>query len=490
MAGRQRWRHVAMVGLLGGLSVALQFSTSALGSIDGYFHARYAAMLWQGGVSEFPPAFPWLPLTIRSADRYYDHHMLFHVLLAPFAAVEVIQGTKWASALFGALAFAAVYVVLVRRGIARAGWWLAAMFAVAPDFLFRMQMPRVQALSLVVLLAALELVLARRLVWLLPLAVVYTWLYDAFPLLLAIAAALAAAVAVIERRVEWRALAYPALGIAVGLIVNPYFPNDIWFVAHHYWGKAEIGEAMNVGSEWYPYPVAQWLGWAGAAAVLMAVAVLVWRTRRELELKWLTLILVGALFFFLVWRSRRFIEYAAPFVLIAVAAALDPWLTQRLAHLRGNWRRLLALLIVVGCGASSALAVVRLRQRPAPERYAGGAAWLAAYTEAGAIVFTPDWDDFPLLFFHNQRNRYVLGLDPAYLAQQDPALYRLWQQIGRGEVAQPSRWLERFQSEVIVSDHSHQRLRAELDADTGMERAYEDDDCVIFRRRRDGSPAR
>jgi hypothetical protein len=480
--GREWRRHLAVVLLLAGASVALQFSTPTLGSVDGYFHARYAALIRVAGVRGFPPAFPWLPLTIRSAERYSDHHMLFHVLLAPFTAGDVVNGTKWASAIFGAAAFAAVYLSLVRLRVRRALWWLLALGALAPDFLYRMEMPRVQALSLVVLLTALNLALARRFAWLLPVAAVYTWLYDAFPLLLVIAGVMVVAIAFCERRAEWRPLTYSSAGIAIGLLVNPYLPNNLWFIAQHYLSKREISETVHVGTEWYPYPVAQWLGWGGAIAVLATAAWVAWRGRARLDTNRLTLLLVAAIFFVLMWRSRRFIEYAGPFILIALAAALHTWLEPQITRLALTTRRIGAGILVVACAGSAAFAISQLRGRPAPERYAAGAAWLTQHTSPAAIVLTPNWDDFPLLFFHNQRNRYVIGLDPAYLAQRDAELYRLWQQLGRGEVTPPSRVLDRFDADVVLSDRTHDRFLAALAADPAMERVYEDGDCVIYRR--------
>ncbi len=469
--------------LLAILSLVVQFSTAHLGSIDGYFHARYAALIRQGGLSGFPPAFPWLPLTILSADRYYDHHMLFHVLLAPFTALGVVRGAKWASAVFAALALLSVYAALRRRGVRRAAWWLLAMMALAPDFLYRMEMPRVQAVSLVMLLAAIEILLSRQFVWLLPLAAVYTWLYDAFPFLLLIAGLVVVAIAVLERRLEWRAVIYPALGIGVGLLVNPYFPNNVWFVVHHYLGKAEIGTQMHLGTEWYPYPLAQWLGWAGAAATLAAAGVVTFRARRQLDVATLAWLLIAAVFFVLVWRSRRFIEYAAPFVAMALATALDGWVEARWRLLAPSWRRLLVAVLLVGFGVSTLFTARQLRRRPSPDRYAGGAAWLVGHTPAGAIVFTPDWDDFPLLFFHDQHNRYVVGLDPSYLAQSDRSLYLLYQQLGAGKAVPPSHFLPRFQTRVVLSDPSHAQFIAALGADPEMQRVYEDADCVIFQRR-------
>ncbi|HUI27947.1 MAG TPA: hypothetical protein VL403_17835 [Candidatus Kryptonia bacterium] len=479
---RSRFAALFVVGLIV-LSFALQFSTAGLASVDGYFHARYAQIVWNGGLRHYPPAFPWLPLTIRSADRYFDHHMLFHVLLAPFVVGDAARGAKWASVFFGSVAFVAVYVVLQRRGIRRPEWWLLAMFALAPDFLSRMEMPRVQAVSLVWLLLVLETLIARRYLWLLPLAVGYTWLYDAFPFLLAMSGLFAVAILVIERRLEWRAVLYPTVGIVFGLVINPYFPNDVWFIVQHYLGKAEIDEAIRVGTEWYPYPLAQWLGWPGALAIAGIVAALVWREWRRLNVTKLALLLIGTFFFALAWRSRRFVEYGAPFVLFALASTQHEWVDRYLVQLTRRRRIACATVLLVGLLVSIGFAAHQMRKPPPPERYRGGATWLAQHTPADAIVFTADWTDFPLLFFYDQRNRYVIGLDPTYLARRDADLFRLWHQLGRGELRPPSAYLSRFDSDVVFSDRGHADFIRALDDDPGMTRAYEDDDCVIFTRR-------
>jgi hypothetical protein len=477
-------RHATVIASLALLSLALQFSTGSLGSIDGYFHARYAELVWQGGWKGFPPEFPWLPFTIRSADRYYDHHMLFHLLLSPFVAWDVVHGAKWASALFGAIAYASVYVVLIRRGVRHAGWWLAALLALAPDFLFRMQMPRVQALSLVVLLVATELLVSRRYAWLLPLGIAYAWLYDGAPLLLLVAVLFVMAQRASTPKPSWAALAYPLLGILLGLVVNPYFPNDLWFIAHHYAGKLVLGDAILVGSEWHPYPVARWLGWGGAVSLLATSAILAVGRRDRLNTEKLFLLFVGGLFFVLVWRSRRFIEYAAPLLALALATNLHEWMEGNLSRLPHSLRRVLAVALLTGCVLSAVLAASQLRDRPAAHRYAECARWLSENTAPGSVAFTPDWDIFPLLFFHNRQNRYVAGLDPAYLAQRDADLYRVWQGLREGELTPPSSFLERFEAGVVLSSRDHDRFLEQLAADRRMQQVYEDGDCLIFRRRR------
>jgi hypothetical protein len=458
----------------------LQFSTDRLGSIDGYFHIRYSAILRESGWAGFPPPFPWLPLTILSDDRYFDHHMLFHVWLALFTTGDLITGAKLASALGAAAAFVAAYGVLVARGIRRAEWWAVALLAAAPGFLFRMEMPRVQAWSLVFLLLAFELMIRKRHVWLFPLAWLYTWLYDAFPFLLALCGCAAMAEWLLRRTITWQPITFAALGITAGLLINPYFPRNVTFIAHHYLAKVEIG-SIPVGREWYPMPVAEWLGWAGLVAIFTAFAVLLCRRRAQLEVPELTSTLMAALFFGLLWRSSRFVEYFVPFGVIALAQISHDRIDSLLRSMSPRPRRWVGVVLIVCLAVSTTVASVFLSRRPPPTRYAQASDWIRANTPAGSIVYTPGWDDFPLLYFHNTQNRYVIGLDPTYLAERDGKLYGVWRRISDGEEKKPASMIrEHYGAVAALTDHAHQGFIAAMDNDPQARRVYQDGDCIVY----------
>src|SRR5262245_18606979 len=173
-------------GALGGallVLLGLQFATPNLIGNDSYFHIKYAEVVREGGVRGFPPAFPWLPLTILAPDRYADHHMLYHVLLTPFTFGDLRLGGKIA-AVAGAFAMVAVFAWVVRRaGSPFIGVAIVALGASSADFLFRLSMTRVQALSLVCLFVGWHFAVGHRHAALAALACVYAWLYDGFPLL-------------------------------------------------------------------------------------------------------------------------------------------------------------------------------------------------------------------------------------------------------------------------------------------------------------------
>ncbi len=58
--------------------------------------------------------------------------------------------------------------------------------------------------------------------------------------------------------------------------------------------------------------------------------------------------------------------------------------------------------------------------------------YLESVSEQGDIVFTDDWDVFPVYFYHNSYNRYLVGLDPKFTHSRKPELWERYIKITRG----------------------------------------------------------
>jgi hypothetical protein len=63
----------------------------------------------------------------------------------------------------------------------------------------------------------------------------------------------------LERRLEWAPLIYTSVGITLGSIINPYFPDNIVFTFRHLLPKLTGALSVSVGNEWYPYTTTQLL---------------------------------------------------------------------------------------------------------------------------------------------------------------------------------------------------------------------------------------
>src|SRR5688572_11272532 len=215
---------------IGYLFRKLQLSTSAIccGDFDGYYHIKWSQALWAGIKSgAFPPEFPWLPLTTLNPKAYVDHHLLFHIFQIPFAgSPDPRLAAKVSSALFGGLAVFSCYWLLVHYRVRYALVWLIALLACSVPFLYRMNMAKAPPLAIVYLIIAIHLFFKRKYWPLLPLALVFTWTYDLFCLLVMAALFWVIAIAITEYRLEWRPVVYVIVGCAAGMVHNPYFPEN------------------------------------------------------------------------------------------------------------------------------------------------------------------------------------------------------------------------------------------------------------------------
>jgi hypothetical protein len=490
----QRWKinldtralltGAALFALFTALLAFVQFGTTALADNDGFYHLRMAALIRQYGLRV---PFDYLPLSILNPQAFYDHHLLYHVYLSLFASgsdQSIIVAGKWASIFLPAAAFVAIWWLLRGQRVTYAAIWTLGLFAMSEAFLYRMSMPRAQSASLLVLALGLHWLLQRKFVWLMPLAFLYVWLYDAFPLLLVFGAVYVVAAFLTERRVEWKALVFPGIGITLGLIVNPYFPQNIAFIVNHLAPK--IGElGASVGNEWYPYDtwvLVQNSGFALAAFIIGAFA-LGWRGQK-FDRATLTAFALAVFFGVLTLKARRFIEYFPAFALIFAALSVSPLLDRAAERDRvkrlipiGLLAILIAPLIITLTQARAAMA----DQSKPVDTYAAASYWIAQRSQPGMVIFQTDWDDFPRLFFYNPASVYTIGLDPTYMQLYDADLYDEWVKITQGKVERPSAVIRsRFGGNYVLTDLNHTAFLEQAQNDPGLKEVFRDKYAVVF----------
>lgn len=478
-------RAAAWLAVFIALLALVQFSTPGIADNDGYYHIKMGQLIRQQGLT---PAFPWLPLSILNQEAFYDHHMLYHVYLALFAGGDTPQalalGAKVASVLMPALAFMAIGGLLKNHGVRCPMLWALSLLAVSEAFLYRMSMPRAQSASLLVLALGLNWLLQKRYRLLLPLGFVYVWLYNAFPLLLLVAGIYVAALFLTERRIAWQALAYPAAGISLGLLINPYFPENLTFIFNHLAPKIAVS-GTPVGNEWYPYQTWTLVENSGFALGLWLLGALGlgWRGQR-MDGRTLTMFLLSAVFGFLLFKSRRFVEYFPAFAVMFAAFSLAPLLDQWFSA--SALRQRLAPVVLAAALAFPLTLTLRqardtMQDAKPADLYAGASHWLLENSSPGSLVFQTDWDDFTRLFFYNTQNLYTIGLDPTYLELYEAELYAEWVQITQGDVEQPGLLIQtRFGAEYVLTDLSHKAFLRQAAEDPKLVEVYRDTYAVVF----------
>jgi hypothetical protein len=498
----------------------LQFSTTAIccGDFDGYYHIKWTQTLWESIKSGHFPQFPWLPLTTLNSKDYVDHHLLFHIFQIPFAvSPDPRMGAKIASMIFGSLAVLSCYWLVLRYRVRYPFVWLFALLACSAPFLFRMNMAKAPPFAIIYLVIAIHLFFKRKYWPLLPLALVFTWTYDLFVLLIMAAVFWSIALAITEQRFEWRPLVYVIAGCALGLIINPYFPHNLQLLVEHMKIKLTASDFnTKVGSEWYPYDSWEFLGNSAVACIAMLVGYLYFEpTERRRGQYPIFFLLLSTALMIMTARWKRIAEYWPPFAVLFAGFSLRPWLAgyrPYLTRLPDEVQEELKPFLdrevpppedeqdstfrdVIRTVAVATVAVVlniflifnayatrqEIKQSEPHDYYRAGAQWMRDHVPPGQLVFNTDWDDFPRLFYFDPAHYYVSGLDPSYLYDKNAELSRLYESITLGHEADPGPLIrERFGARWVFSDTTHHDFYAAARDSGWFDIVYEDAQCVIM----------
>ena len=430
-------------GLASAASLVLQLSFPQVVGSDGFFHLRMAHEPL-GGMD-------WMPQSIFS-EGWVDHQLLFHLLMAPFAAaIEGIAAAKVAAAIFAALATTACFRFLRSEEVPGAAVFALLPGAVSWVFLMRMEMPRTQSLSLLFIVLTLIALQARRTLLVFVLAWAYMASYHVALILLPIAIVHGLVHRPPGRRIDFKPVLVTAGGLLAGLSVHPHSPGTYKFLWNHVVKKVANRGSLPVGGEWrdgvlglltaggQDGEVVRVLSFSLGPFLLLLAALYCFRRaglQRSREAL-LLLCLAGGSCLGLLFASKA-VEYAAPLASLALALTLrdlsPEWLQQQRARLRLGCI-VGAALILQGSWLRSAVEATE----PPPDRFAPAAEYLRATAEPSEVIYHFSWGDFPELVWHAPEFRYVVGLDPHFLQLESNELWQRYDALARCAYTNPSK---------------------------------------------------
>jgi hypothetical protein len=478
---------VSCLLLAGALLASIQFASPNIPGFDGFYHIKMARLTLEEGM---PLDFPYLPLTILDSERFSDIHMLLHVFQAPFTwHGDLRRAAKVSSLVFATIAFTLIAMILFRHGIRFPYLWVLLLFALSSDFLYRMAMPRAPVFGVMFMILAFHFIVRRQPLGLAVISTLFVWTYRSFLILIPLVGIGIVTHYLTRKSLEYKLVLALVVGIAIGMIVNPYFPIDLQYffgdVARKFLSE---GFATEVGGEWYTYGTWKLVKVCFGALALFASGV--WLTNRNewkedpARLYWF---LATAFWLVLLMRSRRFVEYFAPSALMFFAFATRSWLRDfsfaQLRRRRSLQLLAVALAVMIGSAIFYNVSVTRrdMRNEPPAYAYRGAARWLMRNTEKDSRVFHTDWDDFPMLFFDNTHNTYIVGLDPDNLRVENPQMFELWRAIASGEVTRPEdEILQTFGAEYAFTDRYHRGFIRVAERSPRMRRVYADAHTLIY----------
>ena len=473
-SARERWGFTVLVSL----GAALLFHRGyarfpVLYDADSYYHLAVARAYAEHGVFH---TLDWARFSIMH-DGFGDKDFLFHVLLAPFAALRDASAGGFLALTLLDTAVAAVIAYAAIAAIGRPGALVPFLvFGAASDFALRMVRLRPELVALLLILAAISLAAERRALLLGVVACAFALAYTAFHALLGLCLLFWLYGLWVERQNDWRLLAYPAAGVALGLLVHPHFPTNlrVWTAQNiHFFtlqGTLEVGPEIHAGTT--RNLLVQNAGWLAGLAVL-------WRSRvgggpvtissRRRDLTLIAAVAFGALHLL----SARFVVYAVPLVTLAVVRVLGASGARPGAVVRLPWRGSVPFSLAISLCLLAAIPATRdgwsrLEASTArifrPEMRADWEAFARAMPDGGTVV--APWAASEHLLFWAPQARYLNVLDPIFMFLADPERYRLSREVFEGrEPDLPLVARTRFDSELYADDGQYPYAKARLAAD-------------------------
>lgn len=266
------------------------------------------------------------------------------------------------------------------------------------------------------------------------------------------------------------------VGVALGIIVNPYFPQNVNSILFNLKRGFEPPLHLAIGVEWKPYTTPEFISVFWGGSILLFITILATSLIKDIKLEEVALLIILSGFLFLTFKSSRYIEYLPVFTGMTSALLIGK---------RWNKKPLLILfliLTIIGL-VSFKEGINKVRGFPAIVKECKEAAvWLHENTNQGEIVFNTRWWDFPCLFFFNVKNYYVVGLDPIYMYNYDKNLYFLYQNVVSG-LAQniPQVVKNRFQSKYILAHIENKKLLEKLLTNKDTTLIFKNNAFLIFR---------
>jgi len=486
---------------------------------DSFYHLKMIRL-----ISEQGPVinFPWLQFTVLK-NFFIDQHFLYHVAGIPFVVLfGDLAGFKFYTAILATLFILGCYLFLKRDKIKYSEIFILILLS-CQGFLFRISLGKATAFSLILLFACIYCLFKKKNWWLFFLSWIYVWSYGGFILVwvMAILYLLAESLEFLINS-NWPQKIWPKLvhvfktifspshlrtagaafsGVILGLVINPYFPKNIKFI----WEQlVQIGiinyrGAVNVGGEWYPYKLGELFTNVGVASLLGVALFILFFIYLKKQNKYSIFFLLTTVFFTIfTLKSKRYVEYLGPHLVFFLAYATTCILgTENLGRFWAKFKTydktsnlLLKFILVIVVIFFPIIMVKDIYQTADFFRggirlanFSGVSKYLLDNSQPGDIIMQTDWDDFPMLFYHNSKDYYIVGLDPTFMYNYDQKLYKLFADITMAKVSTnlAQQVKDNFKASYFVVDKDRDQLNKYLQADAGFVKVYEDSDAWLYK---------
>jgi hypothetical protein len=413
--------------------------------VDPYYHAKHSLLISQTG--NLTLVEPWLNfhfLNFAPNDPWWAHHLITAFVMK---FLDPIISLKLVSALFVGAVLAVFYFILTRFQIKKPFVWTFLYFSSSFLFLSRLILERPHLFAIAFMPLIFYLGFKKRYYSLFLLSFLYALFYNLifYPVFVVL---LACAIDyIVDKKPDLKPAIAVGLGILAGVFAHPDTMNYMYVATIHSFGVIFYkfsGVELGIGGEVKPLLFKDLLKHNFLAICAYLISIAVFLNNREffskikINLLWQTLA-ISAFWFVIMLLVPRGAEYWMPFAWIFIAVCLSgftvgpDYAAMKNAIGKKLNLRIMSffaygiLAIIMILNFSTVYNHLRIMNKNNPdESFKEANEWLVANSEKGETVFFTNWSFWPRMFFYNDHNRYVHGMDPTFLYEYDKDLAALW----------------------------------------------------------------
>lgn len=427
---------------LGGHFLTKGFTSSD----DPYYHAKHALLIEQSGKLNLVE--PWLEFhffNYAPTDPWWGFHLGEALFIHWFG---LMAGVKIYASFLAGLVFLVFYLILNRLDIKYPEIFTGFLFFSSAIFGFRLFLERPHLLSMIVMPLALFFLFKKKNWSLFILAIFYTLSYHLAPLLIFQTIAYLAVDFYVNKRLNLKPLIASSAGFLVGALIHPQGLNYLYVmlitVGQIMYLKL-TGVNLSIGTELRIIGFPDFLAANFLVVALWSLAITLFLSLRKNyrdSVKNNFLFLYSSFWLIVTLLVNRGVEFWLPMVILFSATQLNSFVKTEEFRLAKIWLRTKTNLKVVVFFIVSILMIIvfnnlndtffnlyQVDTDKLSSSYEQANDWLKANTEKDSVIFYNSWGMWPMMFFYNDYNHYLIGMDPTLTYEFNHQYYWIWQNI-------------------------------------------------------------
>ncbi|MEK6869366.1 MAG: EpsG family protein, partial [Nanoarchaeota archaeon] len=357
--------------------------------------------------------------------------LLFRLLLMPFTFFGLNLGAKIASVVFAAIAFTVFYWFLAQNKIKYPFFWSLLYLFTSEFLMYRFMLPRQMPLVITLLILTIYFLQKKRYLFLGITAFAFVLLHSSFVFQILIIILYLVLEKIFIKKIDYKLMLYPLVGLIIALLFNPYFPNNISFLYTQIFKVNLLSNLFNV--EWKPWAFLEFIQNNILVLVYIFISLLIiFKNKKITKIQALFLSLM-AFFFIYNSLSRRMQEFLVPFSILALAFLFN----EHYDKISKN-----KLFKIIKIGAVLVLVIVAIfnfillrndiKNNDFLFNFDGCAEWMKNNIPKSSLIFTNAYA-FPYLFFKNSDLIYTHGIDLTYSYLHDKNKFERYMAILQGK---------------------------------------------------------